>query len=115
MFLDKSKYNSFYNKNKFNKMRKILSVFTLIAILLVGVVTTNAQSNGIRTGQTRTGSYVIMLQEMAVPYDVSNNGQHVVIQSFEAGLSYYWSATGGLDTLFGLAYSEKAWRYSYAA
>lgn len=86
-------------------MRKILSVFTLIAILLVGVVTTNAQSNGIRTGQTRTGSYVIMLQEMAVPYDVSNNGQHVVIQSFEAGLSYYWSATGGLDTLFGLAYS----------
>ena len=86
-------------------MRKILSVFTLIAILLVGVVTTNAQPNGIRTGQTRTGSYVIMLQEMAVPYDVSNNGQHVVIQSFEAGLSYYWSATGGLDTLFGLAYS----------
>lgn len=105
MLLDKSKYNSFYNKNKFNKMRKILSVFTLIAILLVGVVTTNAQSNGIRTGQTRTGSYVIMINEMTVPYDVSNNGQHVAIQGFDEGSSYYWSATSGLVPISGIVFS----------
>lgn len=86
-------------------MRKILSVFTLIAILLVGVVTTNAQSNGIRTGQTRTGSYVIMINEMTVPYDVSNNGQHVAIQGFEEGSSYYWSATSGLVPISGIVFS----------
>lgn len=86
-------------------MRKKLQLLTLMAALLLGVFNVNAQDNGIITGQTRSGSYVIMLEEMAVPYDVSNNGQHVAIQSFEAGTSYYWSSTGGLDTIAGMAYS----------
>ena len=53
----------------------------------------------------RGGVVILLDNQYHYPYDVSDNGRHVVIQSFEGNVSYYWSEATGLIQMEGYAFA----------
>lgn len=49
--------------------------------------------------------FVVISEDYAFPYDISDNKKHVAIQTFYEGISYYWSAETGNVLIHGYAFS----------
>ena len=88
-------------------MKRTLQLFIAMSLFLCGF-SLNAQREiapKINVLNER-GAIVIQLDnQYHFPYDVSDNKQHVAIQSFEEGVSFYWSESTGLIQINGYAFS----------
>ena len=88
-------------------MKRTLQLFIAMSLFLCGF-SLNAQREiapKINVLNER-GAIVIQLDnQYHFPYDVSDNKQHVAIQSFEEGVSFYWSESTGLVQINGYAFS----------
>lgn len=86
-------------------MKRALQLIIAMS-LFVCTFNLNAQNDsapGVKVVKERGGVVIQLDNQYHYPYDVSDNGQHVAIQSFEAGVSYYWSEATGLVQIDGYA------------
>ena len=88
-------------------MRKTLQLIITMSLFLCAI-NLNAQNDNtpkVKVTKERGGIVIQLDNQYHYPYDVSDNGQHVAIQSFEEGVSFYWSEATGLVQIDGHAFA----------
>lgn len=76
--------------------------------VLTDVKTKGLKGNGVpevNVMEMRGATVIYMVDEYHYPYDISDNGQHVVIQGFGEYSSYYWSEVSGLVPMEGVGFA----------
>lgn len=89
------------------KMKRALQLIIVFSLFLCGFGV-NAQGNTapiVKVLKEKGGTVIQIDNHYHYPYDVSDNGQHVAVQSFEEGVSFYWSEATGLIQIDGIAFS----------
>ena len=88
-------------------MRKTLQLIIAMSLFLCAI-NSNAQNDNspkVKVSKERGGIVIQLDNQYHYPYDVSDNGQHVAIQSFDEGVSFYWSEATGLVQIDGYAFA----------
>lgn len=87
-------------------MRRTLQLMSALALFFCGL-NLNAQNDApkVETKNVKGAAITIVDSQYHFPYDISDNKQHMAIQTMGEGQSYYWSEASGLVPIEGIAFA----------